>query len=161
MSRQAKSSRCAHKVIVTFYTPQGGGYAIRNVSRCWAYETSVLLDIPISNDIPKNDYYDYYQPDYKLHLTVRAPVELTVSVRSAVAAPHIVIGLIHRSCAWLYPCVQPSTMENQNNRSALEDIRNQVLSQLSCIQGAPSVQMQEVPPDWTIAEEDEVRTVHW
>ena len=25
----------------------GGGYTLRNVPRCWAYETSVLLDTPI------------------------------------------------------------------------------------------------------------------
>ena len=30
----------------------GGGYTIRNVARCWAYETSLLLDTPISNDLP-------------------------------------------------------------------------------------------------------------
>lgn len=27
----------------------GGGYTIRNVARCWAYETSIALDIEISN----------------------------------------------------------------------------------------------------------------
>lgn len=27
----------------------GGGYTIRNVARCWAYETSVALDTEISN----------------------------------------------------------------------------------------------------------------
>lgn len=48
-------------------------------------------------------------------------------------------------------------MENQNGRQALEEIRNQVLSQLSCLSGAPSVQMQEVPPDLMVSEEDEVR----
>jgi histone deacetylase 1/2 len=48
----------------------GGGYTIRNVARCWAYETAVLLDQPdISNDIPFNDYYEYFAPDYNLHLT--------------------------------------------------------------------------------------------
>ena len=47
----------------------GGGYTIRNVARCWAYETSVLLDKDISNDIPYNDYFEYYGPDFKLHLT--------------------------------------------------------------------------------------------
>jgi histone deacetylase 1/2 len=48
----------------------GGGYTIRNVARCWAYETAVLLDQPdIPNDIPFNDYYEYYAPDYTLHLT--------------------------------------------------------------------------------------------
>jgi len=47
----------------------GGGYTIRNVARCWAYETSVVLDKEISNDIPFNDYYEYYAPDFELHLT--------------------------------------------------------------------------------------------
>lgn len=47
----------------------GGGYTIRNVARCWAYETAVLLDTPVSNDIPYNDYFEYYSPDFKLHLT--------------------------------------------------------------------------------------------
>ena len=27
----------------------GGGYTIRNVARCWAYETSVCLDRPVAN----------------------------------------------------------------------------------------------------------------
>jgi acetoin utilization deacetylase AcuC-like enzyme len=27
----------------------GGGYTIRNVARCWTYETSVALDTPIAN----------------------------------------------------------------------------------------------------------------
>jgi histone deacetylase 1/2 len=46
----------------------GGGYTIRNVARCWAYETSVLLEKEISNEIPFNDYYEYYAPDFELHL---------------------------------------------------------------------------------------------
>jgi len=47
----------------------GGGYTVRNVARCWAYETSVLLNAPIDNDIPFNDFFEYYAPDFKLHLT--------------------------------------------------------------------------------------------
>ena len=47
----------------------GGGYTIRNVSRCWAYETSVLMDTELPNEIPYNDYYEYYAPDFNLHLT--------------------------------------------------------------------------------------------
>lgn len=46
----------------------GGGYTIRNVARCWAYETSVVLEKEISNEIPFNDYYEYYAPDFELHL---------------------------------------------------------------------------------------------
>jgi len=30
----------------------GGGYTLRNVARCWCYETSVLLGEEISNDLP-------------------------------------------------------------------------------------------------------------
>ena len=44
-----------------------GGYAdrytIRNVSRCWAYETAVLLDQPdVPNELPFNDYFEYPMP---------------------------------------------------------------------------------------------------
>ena len=53
----------------------GGGYTIRNVARCWAYETSVLLDTPIGEEIPYNDYFEYYAPDFKLHLTKNPNLE--------------------------------------------------------------------------------------
>lgn len=49
----------------------GGGYAIKNVSRCWAYETSVLCDVEIDNNIPRSDtYYEYFGNDYTLHPTL-------------------------------------------------------------------------------------------
>ncbi|VDM53841.1 unnamed protein product [Angiostrongylus costaricensis] len=32
----------------------GGGYTLRNVARCWANETGVLLDVEMSNEIPEN-----------------------------------------------------------------------------------------------------------
>jgi len=48
----------------------GGGYTLRNVPRCWALETSVLLDTQIKDAMPLNDYFEYYGPDYKLHLPV-------------------------------------------------------------------------------------------
>jgi histone deacetylase 1/2 len=47
----------------------GGGYNIRNVSRCWAYETSILVGQELSNNIPFNDFFHYYAPDFQLHLT--------------------------------------------------------------------------------------------
>lgn len=50
----------------------GGGYSVRNVARCWAYETSVLLGTPVSDAIPPNDYIEHYRPDYRLHLTPTA-----------------------------------------------------------------------------------------
>jgi acetoin utilization deacetylase AcuC-like enzyme len=36
----------------------GGGYTIRNVARCWTYETGVLLDVELPNDLPYNDYFE-------------------------------------------------------------------------------------------------------
>ncbi len=44
----------------------GGGYTVKNVSRCWTYETSVLLNMPIKNELPFNDYITYFEPDFKL-----------------------------------------------------------------------------------------------
>ncbi len=48
----------------------GGGYTLRNVPRCWTWETAVLLDTPIKDALPYNDYFDYYGPEYRLHLPV-------------------------------------------------------------------------------------------
>lgn len=45
----------------------GGGYTPRNVARCWVYETSLLLDEQISNEIPMNDYLEFFAPDFTLH----------------------------------------------------------------------------------------------
>uniref|UniRef100_A0A673C2J4 Histone deacetylase n=1 Tax=Sphaeramia orbicularis TaxID=375764 RepID=A0A673C2J4_9TELE len=47
----------------------GGGYTIRNVARCWTYETAVALDATIPNELPYNDYFEYFGPDFKLHIS--------------------------------------------------------------------------------------------
>jgi histone deacetylase 1/2 len=47
----------------------GGGYTIRNVARAWTYETSIALGVDISNELPYNDYFEYYGPDFKLHIS--------------------------------------------------------------------------------------------
>eukprot|EP00640_Fibrocapsa_japonica_P001114 CAMPEP_0113937416 /NCGR_PEP_ID=MMETSP1339-20121228/4040_1 /TAXON_ID=94617 /ORGANISM="Fibrocapsa japonica" /LENGTH=430 /DNA_ID=CAMNT_0000940169 /DNA_START=49 /DNA_END=1341 /DNA_ORIENTATION=+ /assembly_acc=CAM_ASM_000762 len=95
----------------------GGGYTIRNVARCWAYETAVLLDQEIDNKIPMNDYYEYFGPDYNLHLV-------------------------------------PSNVDNANSREYLERCKVHILEMLGGLQGAPGVQMQEVPPDWIVRDDD-------
>ncbi len=53
----------------------GGGYTIKNVARCWAYETSVLLDTEISNELPFNDYFEYFGPDFQLHPEISSRFE--------------------------------------------------------------------------------------
>uniref|UniRef100_A0A7N0UZN5 Histone deacetylase n=1 Tax=Kalanchoe fedtschenkoi TaxID=63787 RepID=A0A7N0UZN5_KALFE len=46
----------------------GCGFTIRNVARCWCYETAVALNMEIPDVIPDNKYYDCYGPDFKLYV---------------------------------------------------------------------------------------------
>ena len=48
----------------------GGGYKISNVSRCWTYETSLLLHKEVSNKIPYNIYWTKYKKSFKLNFKV-------------------------------------------------------------------------------------------
>lgn len=97
----------------------GGGYTIRNVARCWAFETSVLLGRELPDAIPPNDYIEFYRPSYKLHLTPSADVT------------------------------------NLNSPSYLHRHLTEILQNLKAIDGAPSVQFQDVPPDWAVLDEDD------
>jgi len=44
----------------------GGGYTMRNVSRAWAYETGIAAGQELSPQVPVNEYYEYFGPDYTL-----------------------------------------------------------------------------------------------
>ncbi|KAJ3123045.1 histone deacetylase [Nowakowskiella sp. JEL0407] len=108
----------------------GGGYTIKNVARCWTYETSVVAGVELDTAIPVGSkYFRHYAPDYSLH-----------------------------------PPIADESLENQNSRGYLESVKIQVAEYLRCIQHAPSVQMQEVPPDlqgfrengnWEVDEEED------
>ncbi|KAL1924549.1 uncharacterized protein VTP21DRAFT_4203 [Calcarisporiella thermophila] len=89
----------------------GGGYTVRNVARCWTYETAILVDAEISDELPPTVYREHFAPDYRLHPDISGRVE------------------------------------NQNTRAYLHQLRVKILEQLRYLQGAPSVQMQEIPPD--------------
>lgn len=61
------------KLIRSFNVPMmmlgGGGYTVRNVSRCWTYETAIALNEEIYDDLPhSDDYFEYFQPNFKLHI---------------------------------------------------------------------------------------------
>ncbi|XP_065904416.1 histone deacetylase 3-like [Dysidea avara] len=103
------------KFVKTFGLPTlvlgGGGYTIRNVARCWTYETALLLDVDISNELPYNEYFEYFAPDFTLHPDVS------------------------------------SKIDNQNTRQYLDQIRQLVVDNLKILAHAPSVQMQQAPPD--------------
>lgn len=44
----------------------GGGYTMRNVSRAWAFETGLAAGQELNAQIPVNEYYEYFGPDYRL-----------------------------------------------------------------------------------------------
>ncbi|XP_039014204.1 histone deacetylase 9-like isoform X2 [Hibiscus syriacus] len=46
----------------------GGGYTKENVARCWTFETGVLLDTELPNEIPDNEYIKYFEPECLLSI---------------------------------------------------------------------------------------------
>lgn len=49
----------------------GGGYTLRNVPRCWVYETSLATGVEIDDNIPESSLYrSYFEPDLKIHMPV-------------------------------------------------------------------------------------------
>lgn len=89
----------------------GGGYTVRNVARCWTYETSLITGVDVPDDLPYTEYIEFFGPDYTL---------------------------------------RPDTsrgMENQNSKQFLEQLKITTLENLSRLEHAPSVQMEEMPPD--------------
>eukprot|EP00201_Polytomella_parva_P010780 CAMPEP_0175067836 /NCGR_PEP_ID=MMETSP0052_2-20121109/17324_1 /TAXON_ID=51329 ORGANISM="Polytomella parva, Strain SAG 63-3" /NCGR_SAMPLE_ID=MMETSP0052_2 /ASSEMBLY_ACC=CAM_ASM_000194 /LENGTH=393 /DNA_ID=CAMNT_0016334771 /DNA_START=146 /DNA_END=1327 /DNA_ORIENTATION=- len=47
----------------------GGGYTKHNVARCWTYETAILTDNQVSEQLPKSDYHEYFSPDFSLNVS--------------------------------------------------------------------------------------------
>uniref|UniRef100_A0A0G4HFI9 histone deacetylase n=1 Tax=Chromera velia CCMP2878 TaxID=1169474 RepID=A0A0G4HFI9_9ALVE len=55
----------------------GGGYTLKNVARCWAFETGVILNHEawMPNEIPNGSCFESFGPDYKLHLTASSSMQ--------------------------------------------------------------------------------------
>ncbi|KAI9707972.1 MAG: histone deacetylase [Bogoriella megaspora] len=97
----------------------GGGYTARNVARVWCHETSICVDAQLSNDLPP--HIPYMQA---------------------------FTGVEHGSMQ-LYPNLSNLEVRhpNQHDKAYLENIKVKIFEQLRYLQGAPSVQMQWIPPD--------------
>ncbi|KAG2501950.1 hypothetical protein HYH03_000448 [Edaphochlamys debaryana] len=82
----------------------GGGYKVKNVARCWAYETGVALGVEgrMSEALPPNDYHEVFGPDFRL----APPVEL----------------------------LEPGPKPNLNKREYLDKIRTTLLERLRSLQ---------------------------
>jgi histone deacetylase HOS2 len=89
----------------------GGGYRQSSVARCWAYETGLLTGVTLPDQLPDNNYYQFFGPDYSLHPPLTGHIQ------------------------------------NLNSKQSLERIRVTIREKLRYLNGAPSVQMQEIPPD--------------
>lgn len=101
----------------------GGGYTIKNVSRCWTYETSVLVGAEVPDELPATIYDSFFRDSqWKLHPPLTGKVD------------------------------------NQNTAASLQRITINIRNKLRYLQGAPSVAMQEIPPDLAGWLEDEERT---
>lgn len=141
----------------------GGGYTIRNVSRCWAYETSILAGRPLSNDLPITPYHSQFAPDYKLHPTIHLDSELgqilnfngtsSSGFMNAGSGSVASMGLnaSHYSSAAYYST--GDSPDNYNTRQYLDAVKATVLERLRRLQGAPSVQTTLIPRATDFAQE--------
>ncbi|KAH0788022.1 Histone deacetylase 1 [Histomonas meleagridis] len=77
----------------------GGGYTVRNVARCWAYETSILLDEVIEDKLPEHEYLGYYGPDYKLHLQPSNMENLNTPEHIQMIYEKVIENIRHLPCA--------------------------------------------------------------
>ncbi|KAF9152674.1 histone deacetylase [Linnemannia schmuckeri] len=96
----------------------GGGYTVRNVARAWTFETAVLLNEQLPEELPFNSYFEYYGPEYRLD-------------------------------------VPANNMKNDNTPEDLHNLKAQIIENLRHIPCAPSVQMQEVPRDYSSSDDED------
>lgn len=102
----------------------GGGYTINNVSRCWTYETAILVGESLPDQLPHTVYDSFFEDSqWKLHPPLTGKVE------------------------------------NENTPASLDRIAASIHNKLRYLQGAPSVAMQEIPPDLQGLLGDEERTI--
>mmetsp|Transcript_33202 Transcript_33202/g.63734 ORF Transcript_33202/g.63734 Transcript_33202/m.63734 type:complete len:430 (+) Transcript_33202:466-1755(+) len=74
----AECVRFMKKFKVPLMVTGGGGYTKSNVARCWTYETAVVCEQKLKDDIPLNDYYEYFSDgNYKLKLQPHGIVDNT------------------------------------------------------------------------------------
>lgn len=119
----------------------GGGYRMRNVSRAWAYETSILIDQEVSNNIPYNDYFEFYAPTFKLHLEQDPDLKNDNSKEYLEKHKYVLLVVFF--------------LIMKANCELLMVVRIKIFENLRSLTGAPSVQMNLPPPAHMLREEDE------
>jgi len=134
----------------------GGGYTIRNVARCWTFETAVLLGVDnnVPNELPMNEFIEYYAPDFLLRppvpVTNYSPPSPSSSSSSCVIDEFEPIDdqgrrMLHSNMTG------GIAIENMNSRTYLAELRVKIVENLRHLQNAPCVQMFEIPPSFDIS----------
>ncbi|WVR03230.1 hypothetical protein IAU60_000221 [Kwoniella sp. DSM 27419] len=68
LNGHAECSRFVKSFNVPVMMLGGGGYTTKNVARAWTNETAVMCDVELPEDLPYNQYMEYYGPRYKLEV---------------------------------------------------------------------------------------------
>lgn len=69
----------------------GGGYTVKNVSRCWAYETAVLVGADVPDTLPATVYDAYFADSgWKLHPPLTGKVD---NLNSPAGLQRITVGI--------------------------------------------------------------------
>lgn len=116
----------------------GGGYTIRNVARCWAYETSVLLNADVG-------WVEW--ECYIICLTNTATTYPIMNFSNIMA--QILISIWLQMRLWKMQ-IQKNILKNTsmfniaNSETLINTHRLKIFQHLKALNGAPSVQMQEV-----------------
>ncbi|TYZ66876.1 hypothetical protein PybrP1_011322 [[Pythium] brassicae (nom. inval.)] len=107
----------------------GGGYTLRNAARCWCYETSVLTGVEIPDAMPYNDYFEYYGPEYRLHMPVSNMENLNTPQYLGE-----VKRLLHEQLRQLEPVpnvpfhlAPPTTLQDERERAARDQEQDDVV----------------------------------
>jgi histone deacetylase 1/2 len=126
----------------------GGGYRMRNVSRAWAYETSILVGQEVSDNIPYNDYFEFYAPTFKLHLDPDPELKNDNSKEYLEKHKYACSSEVRHGCL-----EDLLTLPLLVLRAGTHRIK--IFENLRALTGAPSVQMNLPPPAHMIREKDE------
>ncbi len=108
----------------------GGGYTLRNVARAWTYETSLLINQELPNEIPENDYVEYFCPEYKIHMPTSNMENMNSKEYLSKVREQILDNLKHVVPVSPFAEVLSTTVvppahlafDRENERQAMEDI---------------------------------------
>ncbi len=101
----------------------GGGYTLRNVPRCWTYETGLLVGEELDSKIPTNDYSDYFFPEYSLHVPVT-----NMENNNSIEYLNFILENIQIYLKELVRYNGEETIENQLSKNELNAINEETLS---------------------------------